>query len=87
MASPNIEGTSVISTYSGGPAGGATVGVSPLDPVGFHGNAVVQSTGYGVTTGGVLTASFPGATATLAQTSEQLAYLINDLVNKGIIGQ
>lgn len=45
-----------------------------------------QITGYGTPTGGVKTASFPGASATLAQTSAQLAQLILDLKTHGLLG-
>lgn len=41
--------------------------------------------GWGTPTGGALTNNFPGATATLIQTSEQLAYLITQLKAWGIL--
>lgn len=86
MAAPNIEGVSTISTYTGG-VDGVTVGALPTDQAGMHGSTAVQVTGFGVATGGALTANFPGATATLTQTSEELAYLLEVLRAKGIIGK
>lgn len=47
---------------------------------------VAQSTGWGTPTGNAKVASFPGATATLAQTSAQLAQLIIDLKAFGLLG-
>jgi hypothetical protein len=44
-------------------------------------------TGYGTPTGLSITTDFPGATATLVQTSGTLAQLITDLENLGIIGK
>jgi hypothetical protein len=43
-------------------------------------------TGYGTPTGGTITANFPGATATLLQTSGAVAELISILKNWGILG-
>ncbi len=45
-----------------------------------------QRTGYGTPTGNVQTINFPGATATLLQTSQQLAQLMLDLKTHGLIG-
>lgn len=45
-----------------------------------------QIGGYGTPTGNVKTSSFPGATATLIQTSEMLAQLIIDLKTHGLLG-
>lgn len=45
-----------------------------------------QVTGYGTPTGNVKLANFPGATATLAQTSAQVAQLIIDLKAHGLLG-
>jgi hypothetical protein len=45
-----------------------------------------QITGYGTPTGNSRTASFNGASATLAQTSAQLAQLIVDLKTHGLLG-
>jgi hypothetical protein len=45
-----------------------------------------QQTGFGTPTGAALTANFPGATATLAQTSGQLAELLVLLKALGVIG-
>jgi parallel beta-helix repeat protein len=45
-----------------------------------------QIAGYGTPTGGSRIANFPGATATLVQTSEMLAQLLIDLKTHGLIG-
>lgn len=45
-----------------------------------------QVTGYGTPTGGSRIASFPGGSATLAQTSAMLAQLMLDLKTHGLIG-
>ncbi len=45
-----------------------------------------QITGYGSPTGASKLANFPGASATLAQTSAQLAQLIVDLKTHGLLG-
>jgi hypothetical protein len=45
-----------------------------------------QITGYGTPTGGSRISSFPGASATLLQTSEMLAQLMTDLKTHGMIG-
>ena len=52
----------------------------------FNRTPSTQSTGYGTPTGNVKTTSFPGATATLIQTSEMLAQLLLDLKTLGLIG-
>lgn len=58
--------------------------------VGYQVNGVqvagAQITGYGTPTGNSRTASFNGASATLAQTSAQLAQLIIDLKTHGLLG-
>lgn len=41
--------------------------------------------GYGTPTGNVQTINFPGATATLLQTAQQLAQLMLDLKSLGLI--
>lgn len=53
-----------------------------------YGTQVVgaQITGYGTPTGGSKLANFPGATATLVQTSKALAQLIVDLKTHGLLG-
>ncbi|HZR02331.1 MAG TPA: hypothetical protein VFA81_04055 [Burkholderiales bacterium] len=45
-----------------------------------------QIGGYGTPTGGSRIANFPGASATLVQTSEMLAQLIADLKTHGLLG-
>lgn len=87
MSAPNIEGTTNLSVWSGGSQGvGASVGTNAASLAGMHGAAVVQSVTYGTPTGPVKLINFPGASATLAQTSAMVAQLIADLTAKGIIG-
>jgi hypothetical protein len=64
-------------TQSG--AGVWTYGVCGVTPS-------IRDTGYGTPTGAAKVVNFPGATATLAQTSGQLAALTLELKNKGLIG-
>lgn len=52
----------------------------------FNATPIAQKTGYGTPTGNVQTANFPGATATLLQTAQELAQLLLDLKAYGIIG-
>jgi hypothetical protein len=55
--------------------------------VGFHGASPVgQTTGFGTPTGNVVIANFPGATATLVQTSETVAEILVILKGLGLIG-
>jgi hypothetical protein len=55
-------------------------------PLGVNGNvAPVQSTGWGTPTGGSVANNFPGATATLAQTSATVAQLISVLKSIGFL--
>jgi hypothetical protein len=55
--------------------------------LGFFGASLqLQPTGYGTPTGVALVTNFPGATATLGQTSSTLAALITNLKTLGIIG-
>lgn len=55
--------------------------------IGFFAAApVAQSTAWGTPTGGSKLSNFPGATATLVQTSQQLAQLLLDLKAYGLIG-
>lgn len=56
-------------------------------PVGFLGAAAAsQIQGYGTPTGNSIVANFPGATATLAQTSASVAQLITELKKFGFFG-
>jgi hypothetical protein len=56
-------------------------------PIGVNGNGPpVQSTGYGTPTSGAIIANFPGATATLVQTSETVAQILLVLKSIGFIG-
>lgn len=68
------------------PAGGGAVNLT--GNLQISGTQVVgpRITGYGTPTGNVQLASFPGATATLAQTSAELAQLITDLKTHGLLG-
>lgn len=50
------------------------------------GPGTAQDTGWGTPTGTILTTNFPGATATLLQTSESLARVIAILKNFGLLG-
>lgn len=52
----------------------------------FAATPVAQSTAWGTPTGGSKLSNFPGATATLVQTSQQLAQLLLDLKAYGILG-
>ncbi len=66
---------------------GNRIGLDPLQKLGFwNANPVVQPTGYGTPTGAAQTINFPGATATLLQTSQELAQLLLDLKAMGLIG-
>lgn len=66
---------------------GSQFGTAATQKLGFWGaTPIVQKIGYGIPTGNVQTASFPGATATLLQTSQELAQLLLDLKAAGIIG-
>src|SRR6478609_652899 len=47
---------------------------------------VVQPSGYGTPTNGSITANFPGLTASLLQTSQTLAALLQHLLSIGLIG-
>ena len=49
-------------------------------------NVVGTTAGFGTPTGGVVISNFPGASATLAQTSETVAELIAALKSYGILG-
>ena len=53
---------------------------------GSNGNNWPISSGWGTPTGGSVVANFPGASATLGQTSEALAELIANLQSAGVIG-
>lgn len=52
----------------------------------FGATPVGRSTGWGTPTGNVKVTNFPGATATLLQTSETLAQLLLDLKARGTLG-
>lgn len=66
---------------------GTQIATANTQKLGFWGTTpIAQKTGYGTPTGNVQLASFPGATATLAQTSAELAQLLTDLKAAGIIG-
>ncbi len=66
---------------------GNKVGSAANQKIGKWGaTPVVQPAGYGTPTGNVQTINFPGATATLLQTSQQLAQLMLDLKASGNIG-
>lgn len=55
--------------------------------LGFYGSAgISKQTGFGTPTGASRLSNFPGATATLAQTSAALADLLTILKNRGDIG-
>ena len=73
-------------TVSSTPAGSYFLTYDPI--VGNYALAPTtqQITGYGTPTGNVKTSNFPGATATLLQTSQQLAQLIIDLQTLGLLG-
>lgn len=86
MGTPNVEGTLNTDVVTGG-VFGATVGQNATDAAGFHGNATVQSTGYGTPTGGSIIANFNGATATAANTSILVAQIVSELIAKGLIGK
>jgi hypothetical protein len=77
-------------TVTGGQAAGITsilFGGTSASLLGFYGSAgAAQSTGYGTPTGGAKLINFPGATATLAQTSGALAQLLLDLKAIGLLG-
>lgn len=77
-------------TVAGGQALGITsilLGGTSASLLGFYGGTgAAQSTGYGTPTGGAKLINFPGATATLAQTSGALAQLLLDLKAIGILG-
>lgn len=66
---------------------GTKIGTATTQKLGFwNATPIAQKTGYGTPTGGAITANFPGATATLLQTAQELAQLILDLKAAGIIG-
>jgi hypothetical protein len=55
--------------------------------IGFHASGTqAKPTGYGTPTGAAVTADFPGATATLVQTSGAVADLITKLKGYGLLG-
>jgi len=55
--------------------------------IGVNGNAPpAQSTGWGTPTGGAVIANFPGATATILQTSEALSQVLTVLKSLGFLG-
>jgi hypothetical protein len=79
---PYVDATSAL-----GGAGRRWLGVySTAYYVGATQVVGAQITGYGTPTGNSRTASFNGASATLAQTSAQLAQLIVDLKTHGLLG-
>lgn len=49
-------------------------------------NPALTNTGFGTPTGGAIIANFPGATATLLQTSETLSQVLAILKENGVIG-
>lgn len=66
---------------------GTKIGTGTTQKLGFwNATPVAQKAGYGTPTGGALVSSYPGATATLAQTSGTLAQLLLDLKAYGILG-
>lgn len=70
-----------------GSSTGAKIGTATTQKLGFwNATPIVQPSGYGTPTGASQTANFPGASATLAQTSAQLAQLLTDLKATGILG-
>ena len=77
-----------VKQLSDGNPDGTVLGQSAAgDKISFYNvTPVVQSTGYGTPTGNAQLANFPGATATLVQTSGELAQLIVDLKKLGLIG-
>ena len=75
--------TAALSTLATGAIGW---GVAKIGFFGISSAPIAQSTGYGTPTGNVKTSSFPGATATLVQTSEMVAQLILDLKAYGLLG-
>jgi hypothetical protein len=52
----------------------------------FSATPLAQSTGWGTPTGSVIVTNFPGATATLLQTSEALSAIIDTLKLYGLLG-
>lgn len=74
FVSPTVTGTAALEAIS---AGRVKVIAS---------NLVSQSPGWGTPTGGSVVANYPGATATLLQTSEALAEILILLKNQGMLG-
>lgn len=75
-------GTTSIATMTGA----GVLNVNNSYQVAGHQVVGAQITGYGTPTGNSKLASFPAATATLAQTAAQLAQLIIDLKTHGLLG-
>lgn len=74
-------------SFSLGTTTGTKLGTSTTQKLGFwNATPIAQRTGYGTPIGNVQTINFPGATATLLQTSQELAQLLLDLKAAGIIG-
>lgn len=92
-SSPSRFGASVLlgTTTDGMTAGGSIAIAQDFAHRGtkfgaFNATPTTQSTGYGTPTGGAKLINFPGATATLAQTSGALAQLLLDLKAYGLLG-
>lgn len=69
----------IIDNFTGGITLSGGLGVWGANPMG-------QTTGFGVPTGNAVVANFPGATATLLQTSQTVAELLLILKQMGLLG-
>lgn len=92
LAGPNDFSAATTAAYGNDNTGVAAPasffkGFNVPGPIGLNGAAApAQVTGFGTPTGTGVIANFPGATATLAQTSQAVAQLIADLKALGLYG-